>query len=185
MFCGTRVTRLLVAGSWRSIQVSAWLGVNWLSTKFKVSLGFSILSWERGYSVGSAAAPVALSCWAVACRRLEGIKLEREAIVAVAVVEVVLLGKEEAVDPVLETVDREREEAMAKRGEEVRARLKLWERMRRAAIVWWWRSWAVGRPTWRVWYCTVLSAVLRASAPHKRVGAGAASQQTVDLPSGL
>ncbi|EHY54775.1 uncharacterized protein HMPREF1120_02940 [Exophiala dermatitidis NIH/UT8656] len=45
---GTRVTRLLVAGSWRSIQVVACEGTNWLSMKLWVLTTFWICSWLRG-----------------------------------------------------------------------------------------------------------------------------------------
>lgn len=41
---GTRVTRLLVAGSGRSIHWEVWEGTNWLSMKLVVSTTFWIFS---------------------------------------------------------------------------------------------------------------------------------------------
>ena len=55
---GTRVTRLLVAGSWRSIQEVVFEGRNWLSMKLVVSIGFWICLWLVGYSSAIVAAVV-------------------------------------------------------------------------------------------------------------------------------
>jgi hypothetical protein len=63
------VTRLLVAGSCRSIHVEAFEGTNLLSRKLWVSIGSAICSWEVGYSATLEAAVVvaACKCFVVAC----------------------------------------------------------------------------------------------------------------------
>ena len=42
VLCGTRVIRLFVAGSYKSIQVDALDAVNWLSTKLVVLIGLAM-----------------------------------------------------------------------------------------------------------------------------------------------
>ena len=44
------MTRLLVAGSWRSIHVVAFDGMNWLSMKLWVSMGDLRAEWSVRYS---------------------------------------------------------------------------------------------------------------------------------------
>ena len=69
VLCGTLVTRLFVAGSWRSIHWVAWDWMNLLSRKFVVSMGWETFSWEVGYSVADVASDVAVAwrCCVVAC----------------------------------------------------------------------------------------------------------------------
>ena len=55
---GTRVIRLFVAGSGRSIHVELLEGTNSLSMKLAVSMGLAIRSWLVGYSVAVVAAEV-------------------------------------------------------------------------------------------------------------------------------
>lgn len=73
---GTRVIRLLVAGSGKSIHVEALEATNSLSRKFAVSMGLAIRSWVVGYSVAVVAAEVVagVSCCAVACNLREAVK---------------------------------------------------------------------------------------------------------------
>jgi hypothetical protein len=88
---GTRVTRLLVAGSWRSIHLVALDGTNSLLMKFAVSMGFAIFWWLVGYSVAVELAEVVagVNLPAVACKPRvavrEGAAALREAMLAMGV----------------------------------------------------------------------------------------------------
>lgn len=50
------MTRLLVAGSFKSIHNVVLEGTNWLSMKFVVSTGYWIVTWFVGYSCAVVAA---------------------------------------------------------------------------------------------------------------------------------
>ena len=65
------MTRLLVAGSWRSIHEEVFEGTNLLSMKLVVSMGFCICWWLVGYSSGIVAAvvvPAGLRCRGLVCK---------------------------------------------------------------------------------------------------------------------
>src|SRR3569833_272595 len=68
VICGTRVTRLLVAGSCRSMNCVELDETNLLSMKAGVSSTFWILSCVVGYAVAAVARPaLGRRCRAVAC----------------------------------------------------------------------------------------------------------------------
>lgn len=138
---GTLVTRLLVAGSCRSIHSVALDGTNSLSMKFVVSMGLAMGSWVVGYSVAVEAAlvvPAGLRCLAVACSlrvATRGVDVRR--------VEDDRSWADNAAGDLDEIVEREREAAVAAdvalaavmRGEAWRAgRERAIDR--RAAMVW-------------------------------------------------
>lgn len=106
--CGTLVTRLLVAGSWSSIHLSACEALNSLSMNHGVSCGWAIRSWFWGkLAAVDARALYGRRCWAVAARRREAVAREAMVVGSGDAIKATGEGRRDAARLALTTMPRE------------------------------------------------------------------------------